>query len=184
MLMAKVGVGHLGLVQTADTSLATVCLSLLGTWEGPPESKWQPKLSTIQSVLCSIQAMILNANPLENEPQRDNASINDKKTNHDYNHLCQALTLRFAILDWLERSEMRNGIWKDVVAHYFRYRGDRVLATARKWASSNNFIEKLPKSLRGGSGGEFSSSALWFNTRVGPYENLLKGLEYSMSSIR
>lgn len=120
-----------------------MCLSLIGTWDGPPESKWQPKISTLQSVLVSIQAMILVKNPMENEPGYENHSRNNKDSNRDYNYHCQANTMRYCVLDWLQRSEMRNGPWKDVVASYFRLRGDKVLATARSWAKSNRRIERF-----------------------------------------
>ena len=42
-----------------------MCLSLLGTWAGPG---WDPAHSTIYQVLQSIQTLILNKFPLENEP--------------------------------------------------------------------------------------------------------------------
>lgn len=43
-----------------------VCLSLLGTWQGPG---WQPGQSTLLQVLISIQSMILGtSDPFFNEP--------------------------------------------------------------------------------------------------------------------
>ena len=47
-----------------------VCLSLLGTWTGPG---WT-SCNNIASVLLSIQSMVLNNKPLENEPGFENAS--------------------------------------------------------------------------------------------------------------
>lgn len=41
-----------------------VCLSLLGTWEGP---SWDPQTSTLLQVLVSIQAMILGVRASERE---------------------------------------------------------------------------------------------------------------------
>jgi len=46
-----------------------VCLSLLGTWTGPG---WTA-CNNIASVLLSIQSMVLNDKPLENEPGFENA---------------------------------------------------------------------------------------------------------------
>jgi baculoviral IAP repeat-containing protein 6 len=43
-----------------------VCLSLLGTWEGRPEEKWNSS-STFLQVLVSIQSMILVETPYYNE---------------------------------------------------------------------------------------------------------------------
>jgi len=97
---------------------------------------------------------------MENEPGYENHSRDKKDSNRDYNYQCQANTMRYAVLDWLQRSEMRNGPWKDVVATYFRLRGDKVLATARNWAKSNRRIERfapdpspfdVPRSIFGSS---------------------------------
>ncbi|MCL7049465.1 hypothetical protein MKW94_026397 [Papaver nudicaule] len=49
-----------------------VCLSLLNTWPGDNEKQnWNPSQSTILQVLLSIQALVLNAKPLFNEPLYD-----------------------------------------------------------------------------------------------------------------
>ncbi|KAI3856406.1 hypothetical protein MKX03_034488 [Papaver bracteatum] len=45
-----------------------VCLSLLNTWSGLPDQKWNPSQSTILQVLVSIQGLVLNAKPYFNEP--------------------------------------------------------------------------------------------------------------------
>ena len=45
-----------------------ICLSLLGTWQGPT---WDAQQSTILQVLVSIQAMIFCAEPWYNEPGRE-----------------------------------------------------------------------------------------------------------------
>lgn len=42
-----------------------VCLSILGTWQGPG---WQPGKSTLMQVLLSIQGMIFVPEPYFNEP--------------------------------------------------------------------------------------------------------------------
>lgn len=52
---------------TPDNS-GKVCLSLLGTWQGPA---WKPHKSTMLQVLVSIQGMILVADPIKNEPGYD-----------------------------------------------------------------------------------------------------------------
>ncbi|KAF3442888.1 hypothetical protein FNV43_RR16806 [Rhamnella rubrinervis] len=45
-----------------------VCLSLLNTWSGSKNEKWQPGKSTMLQVLVSIQGLILNQKPYFNEP--------------------------------------------------------------------------------------------------------------------
>ncbi|KAL5726977.1 (E3-independent) E2 ubiquitin-conjugating enzyme [Ranunculus cassubicifolius] len=45
-----------------------VCLSLLNTWSGEKNEKWNPSQSTVLQVLLSIQALVLNEWPYYNEP--------------------------------------------------------------------------------------------------------------------
>ena len=59
-----------------------------------------------------------------------------------YNRHQQAQTVRFAMLDWLERKDMRNGFWKDVVTNYFQLNHTKILNSVRKWAKSNSKIAK------------------------------------------
>ncbi|KAK9280896.1 hypothetical protein L1049_003787 [Liquidambar formosana] len=47
-----------------------VCLSLLNTWGGCENERWNPKQSTMLQVLVSIQGLVLNAQPYYNEPAR------------------------------------------------------------------------------------------------------------------
>ena len=49
-----------------------VCLSLLGTWDGPG---WIPGESTLLQVLMSIQSLIFVNNPFFNEPTHSFASF-------------------------------------------------------------------------------------------------------------
>ena len=118
----------------ANIASHPVCLSLLGTWEGSAETKWQPGRSTIASVLVSIQSMILWKWPMENEPGYENAHTTKGGLAQclSYNREKRADTLKHATMDWLTRKEMRDGLWRDVVRDYFRFCGRKVLESARK----------------------------------------------------
>ncbi|CAK9145666.1 unnamed protein product [Ilex paraguariensis] len=48
-----------------------VCLSLLNTWTGRRNEKWDPNQSTVLQVLVSIQGLVLNQKPYFNEPGVD-----------------------------------------------------------------------------------------------------------------
>ncbi|KAL8719665.1 MAG: hypothetical protein Q9225_003362 [Loekoesia sp. 1 TL-2023] len=130
-----------------------VCLSLIGTWPGAPESKWQPGASTIASVLVSIQSMILWKWPYENEPSCENAHNNPVLLPKclSYNKVIRGDTLKYATLDWLTRKEMRDGLWRDVVRDYFRFCGKNVVESARRWEKekSNAGMSLGTKSLFG-----------------------------------
>lgn len=114
-----------------------VCLSLLGTFDGPAESKWQARKSTILSVLVSIQGMILTDEPWRNEPGNGGAADPVALAHcRQYGLDRMALTLRFAVLPWLLDESWRAGrVWRHVVESHFRLRGHSILATARSWAA-------------------------------------------------
>ena len=75
-----------------------VCLSLLGTWEGPG---WVPNQSTFLQVLVSIQGLILVADPYFNEPgyERLGNTPNGRKQSEAYNVNIRRQTLKFAIAE-------------------------------------------------------------------------------------
>ena len=98
-----------------------VCLSLLGTWEGP---KWKPNVSTLNQVLISIQGLVLGAeHPYYLEPghggwegrvkegsfQRTGHTLRGGAVQEDlipmhvavYENRVRVATLRFAMLDML-----------------------------------------------------------------------------------
>ncbi|XP_037564564.2 ubiquitin-conjugating enzyme E2 Z [Dermacentor silvarum] len=76
-----------------------VCLSILGTWIGPP---WTPA-QTIESVLVSIQSL-LNENPYTNEPGAAFFSPISKILGYEsnYNSFLQHETMRVAVCDTVE----------------------------------------------------------------------------------
>lgn len=76
-----------------------VCLSLLNTWSG---EQWTPGRSTLLQVLVSLQAMIFCPNPWYNEPGREH-SANDKAAK-EYNFEIQHLTVKWGMIQWLERA--------------------------------------------------------------------------------
>ncbi|KAL9595308.1 MAG: hypothetical protein Q9219_006530 [cf. Caloplaca sp. 3 TL-2023] len=119
-----------------------VCLSLIGTWPGAPESQWQPGVSTIASVLVSIQSMILWQWPYENEPGHEDAHSSRspalRAACFNYNKEQRANTLKYATLEWLTRREMRDGLWGDVVRSYFRFCGGKVVESARRWEEESS----------------------------------------------
>lgn len=153
-------------------------MSLLGTWDGPPESKWQSDKSTILSVLVSIQALILCENPYTNEPSQHTymGFAEGRKWCRKYDCNIEVWTLRFAILDWLRRRSMRDGIWKDVVRTYFRFHATKILAVARKWAPNNRLIEAYD--------GRVNLDKKGFFLRIIHPVNLIKELEAALPSVK
>ena len=74
-----------------------VCLSLLGTWDGP---SWQPNESTLYQLLISIQSLILGeSEPYFNEPGFESIrnSAHGKQASQQYNQTIQSYTCAAAI---------------------------------------------------------------------------------------
>ena len=74
----------------------TVCLSLLGTWQGPA---WDPSNSTILQVLVSIQSMVFCDKPWYNEPGRERQP--NESASDSYNRGIHEWTVQHAMLKWL-----------------------------------------------------------------------------------
>jgi ubiquitin-protein ligase len=74
-----------------------VCLSMLNTWQG---DQWSPSLS-IEAILNSIQAMVLHAHPLVNEPGYSGVQLTDQRA-QEYNAIVAHATLETGIIHVLE----------------------------------------------------------------------------------
>jgi ubiquitin-protein ligase len=124
-----------------------VCLSILNTWAGTSDEMWQPNKSTILAVLVSIQAMILGAcHPWENEPGEEYRA--DTPASAQYNLMVQSKTVKYGMIPFLQEKTKgpsafisASHIWKDVAAAYWKYNGDKILATVQEWAQTNERIQ-------------------------------------------
>ena len=77
-----------------------ICLSIINTWGD--KDNWKPEMNT-RSVLLSIQSMVLNENPLYNEP---GIKFNSRQIDN-YNNVLYYCVFNIAIL--LNLKESRNG---------------------------------------------------------------------------
>ena len=74
-----------------------VCLSMLNTWSGPG---WVPT-NTISNVMIAIQALVLNDDPLRNEPGFENAP---KKELQRYNDIISYANIKISVLGMIENT--------------------------------------------------------------------------------
>ncbi|KAF9786880.1 hypothetical protein BJ322DRAFT_1052442 [Thelephora terrestris] len=125
-----------------------VCLSLLGTWSGSAEEKWQPRKSTLLQVLVSIQSMILVETPYFNEPGHGHANPK-RRESISYNRNICLQTVRWAIVEWLDDAHI-NGLWGDVIRSHFSLKHERVRSYINAWAKDNpSVLNYAPSSTRG-----------------------------------
>jgi ubiquitin-conjugating enzyme E2 O len=142
-----------------------VCLSLLGTWEGPG---WQPRVSTLLQVLLSIQALVLVHQPYFNEPgyEAQRGSAEGQRNSRSYNEFARLLSLE-ALVAAARRPVL--GLVKELEYHFKRV-GPGVLEEAQRQArgecegfsagfsmAMQRFQPRLEAALRSfNSGGEAS----------------------------
>ncbi|MEQ2197571.1 Baculoviral IAP repeat-containing protein 6, partial [Xenoophorus captivus] len=78
-----------------------VCLSILNTWHGRPEEKWNPQTSSFLQVLVSVQSLILVAEPYFNEPgyERSRGTPSGTQSSREYDGNIRQATVKWAMLE-------------------------------------------------------------------------------------
>jgi len=127
-----------------------VCLSLLGTWQGPG---WIPETSTLLQVLVSIQSLILVPDPYFNEPGFDASSSDHQKRSKLYDAQIRAATLKVAILGQMKKP---SAMFSKVINDHFRLKKRQILTQLEAWEKLEVEAEKaaagaaVPKTVAGG----------------------------------
>jgi ubiquitin-conjugating enzyme E2 Z len=93
-------------------SCGKVCLSMLNTWNGPG---WVPT-NTMSNVLISIQALVLNEEPLRNEPGFEHSSF---KEINKYNNLIQYANIKISVLEMIQKPPSEFNIFKNKMLEIF-----------------------------------------------------------------
>ncbi|XP_062862910.1 baculoviral IAP repeat-containing protein 6 isoform X2 [Trichomycterus rosablanca] len=111
-----------------------VCLSILNTWHGRPEEKWNPQTSSFLQVLVSVQSLILVCEPYFNEPgyerSRGTPSGTQSSTEYDGN-------IRQASVKWAMLEQIRNPspCFKEVIHKHFYLKRAEIMAQCEDWIS-------------------------------------------------
>ncbi|CAI2357378.1 unnamed protein product [Caenorhabditis sp. 36 PRJEB53466] len=108
-----------------------ICLSILGTWEGRPEEKWNPYCSLMQ-VLVSIQGLIFVKDPYFNEPgfERYQGTERGDEYSRKYNLQIEHATLNYAIREQLKKPSEH---FKEVIEKHLWLKKDAILKQAHDW---------------------------------------------------
>ncbi|KAI8823253.1 ubiquitin-conjugating enzyme/RWD-like protein [Chytriomyces cf. hyalinus JEL632] len=111
-----------------------VCLSLLDTWSGSAEQRWQAGKSTLMQVLVSVQSIVLVDKPYFNEPGFDvGRSGGIHSASESYNRRVELDTVRHAILEPLKHPPQYAGFDKVIRAHFYLVQ-ERIKKQVRVWA--------------------------------------------------
>lgn len=96
-----------------------VCLSMLNTWDGPG---WTPTC-TITNVFIAIQGLVLNENPMENEPGYEGLQDENGKTKYrDYNQVIEYANFKIAVMNMVRTkpSEVMNVFHQPMVEYIMK----------------------------------------------------------------
>ncbi len=112
-----------------------VCLSLLGTWRGTATENWDPKLSTLLQVVCSIQAIIMTDDIYFNEPGYENSAgtPEGEKANTGYANVVRYANVAFAMLEQLRNPSKG---FEFVIRQHFYLRRQKLLAQCEEWLAA------------------------------------------------
>ena len=107
-----------------------VCLSLLGTWQGPG---WIPKESTLLQVLMSIQSLILVKDPYFNEPgfEKTRTTAEGRRHAEAYSKNIRSYTLQWAMLEQLQKAN--ESPFKDIITKHFQMKYDSIKEQLDAW---------------------------------------------------
>ncbi|XP_064112985.1 baculoviral IAP repeat-containing protein 6-like isoform X2 [Macrobrachium nipponense] len=123
-----------------------VCLSILNTWHGRPEEKWNPQTSSLLQVLVSIQSLIFVSEPYFNEPgyERSRGTPAAMQNSREYDANIRAATVRWAMLNQLRSP---SPCFKEVIERHFWLKHKEIMEQVEGWITD---MESLSENRRAG----------------------------------
>uniref|UniRef100_A0A673KNA8 Dual E2 ubiquitin-conjugating enzyme/E3 ubiquitin-protein ligase BIRC6 n=1 Tax=Sinocyclocheilus rhinocerous TaxID=307959 RepID=A0A673KNA8_9TELE len=109
-----------------------VCLSILNTWHGRPEEKWNPHTSSFLQVLVSIQSLILVAEPYFNEPgyERSRGTPSGTQSSREYDGNIRQATVKWAMLEQIRNP---SPCFKEVIHRHFYLKRAEIMSQCEGW---------------------------------------------------
>eukprot|EP00871_Galdieria_phlegrea_P003337 jgi/Galph1/4003/GphlegSOOS_G2655.1 len=109
-------------------SCGKICLSLLGTWQGP---SWT-KDCTLLQVLVSIQSLIFVNEPYLNEPAFENmkSTRKGKENSMLYNLYVEDYTVKYGMLDVLKKPFPG---FEQIIRKHFLLKRDKIIQQVEEW---------------------------------------------------
>lgn len=106
-----------------------VCLSIINTWDGDPEERWNSSRSNLLQVLVSIQALVMDNHVIQKEPGYEDYEVN-YPGNVIYSNIVRYGTVKFAMLDLLTNTPPE---FKEVILQHFSIKKKEILRTVKGW---------------------------------------------------
>ncbi|XP_078714316.1 dual E2 ubiquitin-conjugating enzyme/E3 ubiquitin-protein ligase BIRC6 isoform X2 [Lampetra fluviatilis] len=109
-----------------------VCLSILNTWHGRPEEKWNPQTSSFLQVLVSVQSLILVSEPYFNEPgyERSRGTPSGAQSSREYDANIRQATVKWAML---EQICSPSPCFREVILKHFYLKRVEIMAQCEEW---------------------------------------------------
>lgn len=133
-----------------------VCLSVLNTWHGRPEEKWNAQTSSFLQVLVSIQSLILVSEPYFNEPgfERSRGTPSGNHSSREYNSNIYQACVKWAMLEQLKNP---CPCFKDVIFTHFWLKRNEICQQIESWIAE---LSRPQYSDRSGRAISFNSMVL------------------------
>ncbi|XP_041105893.1 baculoviral IAP repeat-containing protein 6-like isoform X2 [Polyodon spathula] len=111
-----------------------VCLSILNTWHGRPEEKWNPHTSSFLQVLVSVQSLILVAEPYFNEPgyERSRGTPSGTQSSREYDGNIRQATVKWAMLEQIRNP---SPCFREVIQKHFYLKRAEIMIQCEEWIS-------------------------------------------------
>uniref|UniRef100_A0A0M3HTT6 UBC core domain-containing protein n=1 Tax=Ascaris lumbricoides TaxID=6252 RepID=A0A0M3HTT6_ASCLU len=109
-----------------------VCLSVLNTWHGRPEERWNPETSSFLQVIVSMQSLILVSEPYFNEPgyERSKCTQAGQQASRDYDANIRQATVRWAMLEMIRHPPVA---FRDVIMSHFWLKRYEIISQITEW---------------------------------------------------
>lgn len=108
-----------------------ICLSILGTWQGPG---WSSTMN-ITTVIMSILGLVMNDYPLINEPGYETSTEESKKA---YNYYVEYNSLNYALCEQIKNLEPPFLQFKTDIISQILNSADKIIAKIDKLIETNN----------------------------------------------
>uniref|UniRef100_A0A914ZBD2 UBC core domain-containing protein n=1 Tax=Panagrolaimus superbus TaxID=310955 RepID=A0A914ZBD2_9BILA len=109
-----------------------VCLSILNTWHGRPEERWNAETSSFLQVIVSIQSLILVNEPYFNEPgyERSRNTPAGQQASRDYDANIRNQTVRWAMLEQIRYPPKG---FEEIIRRHFWIKRDEICEQIEEW---------------------------------------------------
>jgi len=102
-----------------------ICLSILGTWQGP---SWTPVM-TLHTIINSICALVMNEEPLRNEPGWERSHEKDIK---EYNQVVEYRCLCVGLVQQLKNTHQNFMPMREKMLEHFKRNFGRIMERVRQ----------------------------------------------------